>query len=219
MNSRWFANRGQMLQIVLAALGCFIAAINAWPNFKLDELFAIGPVIFYLLMALFAVLAVRTFGPKPSASSPLPPVTTPPSAPAPAWRVRRAKTFTFTLRIGTYWEPPDPDFRVRITLNGIAPYALTTTPRMAERKPEFSADLTVSGAGLITGGALTSQVDTTRFLVPAASGPLSQEQFSLFAFEFSKSQVGFSGIRVEHINPHTNEAEIVYASSYLWESV
>jgi len=44
---QWFANRGQVVQIVLAGLACIFAAINAWPSIEAAKLLAPGPILFY----------------------------------------------------------------------------------------------------------------------------------------------------------------------------
>jgi len=49
--SRWFTNRGQIIQTVLTAIGLVIAGKNAWPDMKGNEYLSGGAILFYVLVA------------------------------------------------------------------------------------------------------------------------------------------------------------------------
>jgi hypothetical protein len=54
----WFANKGQIIQIVLAALATGIAGFLAWPRFRENALLSGGAVLFYVLVLLVVVSLV-----------------------------------------------------------------------------------------------------------------------------------------------------------------
>ena len=61
-NKGWFANNGQVIQTVIAAMALVLSAINVWPRLKDNDLFSIGAIVFYLLVLLVIVsvpMAVR----------------------------------------------------------------------------------------------------------------------------------------------------------------
>lgn len=51
----WFANRGQILQIVLQLIALIIAGRNAFPSFMANELLSLGALLFYALVASILV--------------------------------------------------------------------------------------------------------------------------------------------------------------------
>jgi len=56
----WFANRGQIIQISLAASCLGLAAIVAWPTLKGNQFFSPGAILFYLLIGLVVFSTYRT---------------------------------------------------------------------------------------------------------------------------------------------------------------
>lgn len=54
----WFSTKGQIVQAFVAAIACVIAGYNAWPTMKQNDLFSIGPILFYILVGtvLFSVV-------------------------------------------------------------------------------------------------------------------------------------------------------------------
>lgn len=57
--TKWFANRGQILQLVIALVACVFGAIKAWPEMKANEFFSGGAILFYFLVFLVVVLVVN----------------------------------------------------------------------------------------------------------------------------------------------------------------
>src|SRR5689334_10848641 len=58
----WFSSKGQIAQVVLAAIACVIAGKKAWPDMNMDKYFSAGSVLFYLLVLTLLVaiwIAVR----------------------------------------------------------------------------------------------------------------------------------------------------------------
>jgi len=79
-HNKWFANRGQIIQIVLAAVTLALAGRNAWPDIKKYELLSGGSILFYLLAAGVVVWIGRALRPT-AMGSPLPSPATVPDAP------------------------------------------------------------------------------------------------------------------------------------------
>jgi len=55
----WIANKGQVIQIVLAAASCLVAGIKAWPELKGNEFLSLGAILFYAVALLVIVLTIR----------------------------------------------------------------------------------------------------------------------------------------------------------------
>jgi len=57
--STWFTNKGQIIQVVLTAVACTFAGINAWPKMSTNQLFSVGSILFYFLIVLTIVAVGR----------------------------------------------------------------------------------------------------------------------------------------------------------------
>jgi hypothetical protein len=55
VNDKWFANRGQAIQTLLALIACIFAGVKAFPDFRRTEFFTIGSLLFIFLVALVVV--------------------------------------------------------------------------------------------------------------------------------------------------------------------
>jgi|ERR1035438_9399769 hypothetical protein len=55
MPKQWFANKGQVIQIVLAVIACAIAAVKTGPSLKANDWLSEGSILFYFLVALVVV--------------------------------------------------------------------------------------------------------------------------------------------------------------------
>ena len=59
MDSRWFANRGQIIQTALAGVACVVAAFKVWPEMAANHFLSLGSFIFYILVSLVIVSITR----------------------------------------------------------------------------------------------------------------------------------------------------------------
>ena len=57
--SRWFSNRGQIIQTGVAGVACVFAGMRAWPDMKSNSIFSIGSLLFCALIGLVAVMLAR----------------------------------------------------------------------------------------------------------------------------------------------------------------
>src|SRR5262249_49593524 len=55
----WFANRGQFIQTIFAAVALVFAGANAWNSLKGNEFFSGGAILFYALVILAFVSVLR----------------------------------------------------------------------------------------------------------------------------------------------------------------
>jgi hypothetical protein len=119
------------------------------------------------------------------------------------------------ISMGDYWD--SEKLRIKITLNQICKADPSVKVQLGVM-PEYGADLSISlGGSLIYGGSATHQIGTNRLFLPCASDAHNCEQFSAYAFSFSEEHVKFVGVRVDHINPHTNEIDIMCTALTLFK--
>ena len=59
MNNRWFANRGQVIQTVLAVIACIFAGVKVFPDFQRSQFFTIGSLVFIFIAASVVVSFVQ----------------------------------------------------------------------------------------------------------------------------------------------------------------
>src|SRR4051812_48495079 len=55
---QWFTTKGQIIQVLIAALACIFAGIRAWPDMQRTNLFTVGAIVFYLLVALVVFMII-----------------------------------------------------------------------------------------------------------------------------------------------------------------
>ena len=216
MPGQWFSNRGQILQLIFAAIACFLTAVNAWPAVKELQFLALAPIIFYVVFALAALVIIfrrptappitstRALSehPKPSASS----INT-------VVRALEAQSdesipvkFTYQklkLSPGNYHEIAQGIEPIKITLKDVIVFS--TPSKYGEEEAE-GAEFQFGGVWF-HGGTGTKQVDFKRFICPVVSDPHKAEAGSLYSFVFKDTYFRFIGLRVDHINMHTKEVE------------
>jgi hypothetical protein len=54
----WFNTKAQLVQLIAAVLGTGIAAVVAWPQIQQNQLLSLGPILFFVLVAI-VLLSVR----------------------------------------------------------------------------------------------------------------------------------------------------------------
>jgi len=59
VNDRWFANRGQIIQAVLALIACILAGLKAFPDFQRSHFFTIGSLLFIFIVAWVVAFVVQ----------------------------------------------------------------------------------------------------------------------------------------------------------------
>ena len=61
MRDKWFANRGQAIQTLLAVIACIFAGVKAFPDFQRSQFFTIGSLLF-IFVAASVVISIVQFG-------------------------------------------------------------------------------------------------------------------------------------------------------------
>jgi hypothetical protein len=200
MSGKWFANRGQVIQIALTAIALVVAVIVSLPVLKEHkELLDWLPFIF-LALAFYGMFQLGRLFTKPTAPSTVasPPVATS-MVPTPPASQHPFKTFidlrSPTIRMGDFWEEKLQYRIVRITVTNI----IGGEKPVAELR--FEQGYFCSLPGLRTN-------DFRVFRLPASSPRRDTEENSVFSFGFTEGQIDMFAVRVDHINPHTNEVRL-----------
>jgi hypothetical protein len=211
MGGLWFSNRGQFLQLVIAAFACLLTGINAWPAIKQMEFFTFTPIIFYTVFALVALIIF--FYRLPGKTLEVAPIDPTPAISQQSPTRDQGKTHNFhferfTLKLGDFYEQPRQLSNLKITLKNITTF--TFKDHLGEETTE-GAELEVRvGGGLIYGGTHTKQVGTNRYFCPVSTDTHNAEEGSIFNFVFTEKYFSFLGLRVEHINMHSHEVLIAF---------
>lgn len=190
MIPKWFANRGQVIQIGIAFIALLLAAYVAFPQMSLGAFFTPGAILFYLLVLLggsFYFTAARKILSHSKES--LSEVETSEE------EYRSRASFDETrITPGNFWSVDAGLHQIKITFHGLV-----------DEEGSSRADLEINLSGGVHGGTMTKRIDRDRYLVPSTSKYLA-ESGSLFSFHSAKDSMAAIIIRVEHINPHTKEA-------------
>jgi hypothetical protein len=212
MSGSWFSNRGQILQLGIAAFACILTGINAWPAIKQMELLTFSPIIFYTVFALGALIIffyrapAKTFEATPS--SPPVPLTSQQSPSQIRNEPHKFHFERFTLKLGDFYEQPHQLSQLKVTLKNITTLKFKT---YGGEETAEGAELEVRvGGGLVYGGVHTKQVGTNRYLRPLSTDTHNAEEGSIFKFAFTDRYFSFLGLRVEHINTHSKEVVIAF---------
>lgn len=201
--NHWFTNRGQVLQIGIAAIACAIAAVVAWPSIQAHD-FTFGPIVFYGCLLLTLGLFARFLIPasKPS-NSPIetPSPSTASSSPPPdtGYYETDVSVATQKCKVGDFI---DVSFRGEIT---------RIVVRNIKKSTKNSPDLVEIEQGTVHSDMRPApdvkRISETRFLLPI-SAKYSADTTSLYQISFADNFVTVFMLSVTHINTHENEAEL-----------
>jgi hypothetical protein len=61
VNNKWFTNRGQVIQTVLALIACIVAGFKAFPDFQRSQFLTLGSLLF-VFIAASVVISLVQFG-------------------------------------------------------------------------------------------------------------------------------------------------------------
>jgi len=195
----WFANRGQILQLIFSGVALVPAGIIAWPAVKNLELLTLAPLLFYIVFAAFALAIVVILRRSPRVSLPtttLSAATSPSVAQGPVSKPPAGNddesipvNFSykkFTLAAGRYYEIPRGISPIRIVLKDVTTFvsqAMWTGERTVE-----GAEIEVTlGGGLVSAGVSVKQLGVNKYICPVTRDVHQCEESSLFAFAFETS--------------------------------
>jgi len=197
----WFANNGQILQVVLTAVGIILSLVIAYAKdwLHLGNLRPIfgNPIVPYLLVFLLAEYILIGF---------IRPPTRPPT---------RANVFHITRTVGDFWEWPDE--RIKIEFQKIE-----ENKQGGVGEGDYLADLCID-TGFVLGGSIfsgdkTTNISTNCYRFTVANN-LPKEPYSVYFYYYSLSDpyIKFFSARVEHVNPNTHSMTLegcyIYANN------
>jgi hypothetical protein len=197
----WFANRGQIIQVVTAAAAFLVAAYLAWPHLKADDFLSPGSILFYLIAAS-VIIQLRRFPLPQRHLQPQPqPAKTEEEDPFPT----RSKVFTHTFSEGELFVARSyGTTSIKITLRGI----IQNTDKKDERDPEYFADVQVDMADvwLLRGGPQTKKISDDRWHIPEGGRSIDR---SISSFSLGDTYLSCMILKVEHIDHHAHKAIII----------
>lgn len=211
MAAKWFTNRGQIIQVVLAVIAVGIATIVSLP--ALAQYSSLLPWLLVLLVPVIALGAFsygKNFATAAPPSVPAPPAHAPDPTPYAPSKVAittvanalletkeafetEISVLNPTVKVGAFWTDPESNRRVRVSI-----VALTNDG-------EPRAELNFDTGALAHGGTQTKRVKVNQYLMRAASSGYQSEEFCVYYFSFEEKHVWFFAVRVEHINIHAQE--------------
>jgi hypothetical protein len=222
VSSNWFSNRGQIVQTVLAGVACFVAAINAWPNIRDNELLRAGPLVFYALVALVVVALIRLGARYQAAKGERLPspeeyrkqFALPEDSIAgtlPKTLAERGSIFgagaavkTVTVSLGDATEVIVQRKRIEIVLHAISKNEI---PKQDEG--DYKVELTISlGGAVVSCGKNVTALGVNRFVAPMSMDEYHAEDMSLYSFSGNPNHVAFIYVTVLHANLHKSEATL-----------
>jgi len=206
MDTKWFTNRGQMLQLAVASVGV-VVGILGWLAVPPQNLLNIIPpwllsiiaqIVFWAsILWLASLLGTTWLGkqriaettrniPEAERTTPELPVT-----------LRKGIVLTsFTCELGGFWEGEVVDRTFRIAVH-----------KIRKIKEEYEADVQiVDGVGATTGGPETTRIGAARFWMPVSARPV--ERRCIYAFDLLPLLTRIIILRVEHINPRAKNVQL-----------
>lgn len=196
MSGKWFTNRGQIGQLIVATLALVVGVIIAWPQLSPHmNLFQLWPII----VAPLTTFAVFQAGRKSSTTSLTPASTTLADEINNDVYRTTVEVFEPQIRVGSFWEAGG----IRITAAAIQKGTFSDV-----ESPGVRLVLRGGSEGQFTSGRETKRLDYNEFLVPLSSTGVEAEKTSVFSFGSLTGYIYLTIIRVEHINESGQEVSL-----------
>jgi hypothetical protein len=222
---KWFANRGQVIQVVIGAIALVLAGIKAWPSFRGDQVLSMGTILFYVLILLTVLSVWRlvrnaiqaskpTEGKPPPklavtmdhiAHAPIVPVYPPAFVPKiEPGSIRIDQTFcatTITLSSGDYqdfnWDGTD----VRIEVSEVVKGTFDAGYNGVE---SYAASINVKfGGALVFAGNCCKRIGVNMYQVPRMQTGMREEESAFYLYTIGQDYFRFFRGYVDHINPQS----------------
>jgi hypothetical protein len=190
MPGQWFSNRGQMVQVACAVAAVVIGLVSQWGQISSAiDLAAIFKILLFPLGAIFMFQLGQYFSKRTTNSK---------DVDAKASIIEH--TFrTPTIKVGSYFDVDQPLGIRRISASSIQNYKFTY-----EEVP--AAEIEISGSLIsLTAGKKVKQISDRKFLLPAYSRSLKDDDCSVFQLRYKEDLVEVTAISVDHINQHAQE--------------
>jgi hypothetical protein len=228
MSGKWFSNRGQVVQILIAFVALVVGIIVAVPHLPVQQGFqgflSAWPIIIFPLVALVLMWlnnkrmhrTIETLVQKapqatlPAATETKPVKSTVPYAdlfPKPSgatengWLTTEVYVVDARIKVGSYWDEPVAKNKIRISVVAIH-----------EEPGRRSAELAVrTGGSIMYGGKQSDQVSTNRYTVTISSSGFDAEERTIHQFSFSDEHIHFFVVRVDGLDTASNEVALQVA--------
>jgi hypothetical protein len=205
VSGKWFANRGQAVQVTCAVVGATVSLL-VWLSVPPSQVLYLAPVLFvvcalwlvYLILTQLGAISARRAIPIYAATPDIEPAAPPLSRPyAPSITKVKMKVL-----LGAYWECKIGDHEYRVAIHGIQ------AGTKIEDGEQLRADVeVVKGTGHLHGGTRTTRVGAVRYWMPQ-SRAYDGESSTIFKFDTAGPLATLFTLRVDHINPHAKEVDL-----------
>jgi len=203
MRGKWFTNRGQIIQIGLAALTLVFIAREAIRDFLANQPLTAPTLAFAAALALMVLMIVRFVESRPlqpahePSASPHGPTAVATASPAQTTEWTGSPQFTkVTIKKGEYIEMDGNS--VKLTLLDIP----KARGRLADYS-EYVAEVEISGNFFAT--LFSESRANRRFLLPCMDNPSIRSAAGIASDYIREDGLSYIKIHVEHINAHANE--------------
>lgn len=232
MPGKWFSNRGQVLQILIAFVALIVGILVALPRLPLQQGFegflSAWPIIIFPLVALGLMWlnnkrmhrAIETLfqrtppdpAPVTAAKEPDKPKVAfadlfpkPPSG-GDGWTMTAVDVVDARVKVGSYRDEPLGRDKMRISVIAIH-----------EEPGRRSAELHVrSGGSIVYGGKESNKIATNRYKVTVTSSGFDAEEQSIYQFSFDGEHIHFFVIRVDGLDTAVGEVALQIAKIRAW---
>jgi hypothetical protein len=233
MSGKWFSNRGQVVQILIAFVALVVGILVAFPHLPVQQGFngflSAWPIIIFPLVALILMWlnnerihrTIETLAQKPpQVSVPAVPETEPVKSKVPyadlfqkpsgatddVWRLTEVYVVDVRVKVGSYWDEPTAKNKMRISVVAIH-----------EEPGRRSAELAIrTGGSIIYGGKQSDQVGTNRYTVTISGSGFDAEERSIHQFSFGDQHIHFFVIRVDGLDTALREVALQVAKVRVW---
>jgi hypothetical protein len=187
----WFANKGQLLQFVVALLAFALACLVAWPTLQANQLLAPGSLLYFFVAALVIISSVRLVPALLARSAFAPPKT----RTFERDEIRKVRAFVHNVdcKVGDYWSEPG---------SGILNNRITVRKIVSD--PELAVEIIVTG--YFHHGSAVKKISDKTYLVPVTTDSNIWEKNCLCTFSFSENEVSLKVLHISHANPNSQTA-------------
>jgi hypothetical protein len=228
MADKWFSNRGQIVQILIAFTALVVGILVAFPTLPVQQgiqgFVTVWPIIIFPLVALGIMWLNnnrinRTLEKLGAHVTSIPVVAEPSVAPAMQSSVTTPvvaeplRSFSVT-RSEPRWENDEMyviDAKIKVGSYWDEPNArekirISVLSLKGDAPGRQSVELGFKYGGIVFhGGSETIQVSVNRFIVPPSSSGFQSEERCVHEFSFSEEHLQFLVIRLDAIDTHANE--------------
>jgi hypothetical protein len=205
----WLANRAQIIQVICAVVAVLVA-LTVWLAVPPQNLLYVAPIAF-LICLVWAVWTVAEWYTSYHLQLQLQNLKL--MADAPGTSATSKEIFLVNVRcaVGGFWEGRFANRDYCIVVHSI---------ERISGKNNYRADVEITrGAESLRGGVNTEYISQTRYWINRLSGPFNTDASSVINIDTHPLEVRIAALRVDHINPITNEVKLILCVIYGFPTV